>query len=128
MNNLTEDELKQAKVGIFWFYKQTIIAKIHEIDLSIADELGLIDSPFQHIQEWEKNHIYLSSFPELLGSEYQEYPRGRVVFNAAKRKFRVILDKNLFTKQYIQQINNAFNLIQYDVEYFSDPHYKVFNA
>jgi len=44
------------------------------------DEIGMVDSPFQHIKEWENKHIYLPHFKELIASEYQELPRGRVVY------------------------------------------------
>jgi hypothetical protein len=66
----------ENNIGIFWLYKDTLIYKKQLLSETHEDTIGMHDSPFQHILEWEDNQIYLSKHSELLGTEYQELPRG----------------------------------------------------
>ena len=115
-------------VGIFWFYSAQMIYKSVLVETLKPDSLGLIDSPYLHITEWELNQIYLPKFPELCGTEYQELPRGRVIFDQNSQVFKVILDKDIFTKRKVVIIQSCFGLNHSRVEYHADPHYKTFSS
>lgn len=120
--------MKHSKVGIFWFYNNEIIAKSEPVKNVKADSIGLIDSSFLHVEEWENNQTYLPKFPELINTEYQEFPRGRVLYDSGRGVFKIILDKSLFRKKNIAEIKNRFEINDCQVEYFSDPHYKTFHG
>ena len=113
-------------VGIFWYVNDTLIFKTMQISKLKKDQLGLIDSPFTHIEEWETHHIYLSFFKHLQGSEYQTYPRGRVIYNSLINQFYIYLDKTIFNKPTIKKITNAFELKEHKIKWLLDPHYKTF--
>ncbi|MFS1424377.1 hypothetical protein [Shewanella sp. 10N.286.48.B5] len=116
----------ESFIGIFWFYQGTLICKKLLISESKEDTLGIHDSPFQHIQEWESKNIYLASHPELLGTEYQELPRGRVVYSSRKKAFTVYGDKACLTKKAKIIIINNFKLPTENTLFKSDPHYQIF--
>lgn len=90
--------------------------------------MGLIDSPFQHITEWEQGQVYLPQFRDLSGSEYQECPRGRVVYSKAQNKTIVYMDKSLFSKSNKDEIKAHFGLTECRVAWKADPHYRVFTS
>ncbi|MBU2872133.1 hypothetical protein [Colwellia sp. E2M01] len=114
-------------VGIFWYVNDTLIFKTKQINKLQQDELGLIDSTFTHIEEWETNHIYLKFAQRLQGTEYQIYPRGRVIYNSLKNQFYIYLDKTIFNKPITEKIINAFELRKHKVKWFQDPHYQTFS-
>ena len=90
--------------------------------------MGLFDSPVQHVTEWEQRHVYLPRFRELIGSEYQEFPRGRVVYSKALNKAIVYMDKSLFSKSNKDKIKANFRLTECRIAWKADPHYRVFTS
>lgn len=116
------------RVGIFWFYQDQLIAKSADVAELQVDSVGLIDSPFQHITEWETYQLYLPKFQELSASEYQEYPRGRVVFSETKNRATVYMDRSLFCDAYKQQLKTHFELTNCRITWKADPHYRVFGS
>lgn len=88
--------------------------------------MGLIDSPFQHVTEWEQRQVYMPHFPELNSSEYQEVPRGRVVYSATKQRAIVYMDRSIFNDAYKQKIKTHFDLLNCKVSWKADPHYRIF--
>jgi hypothetical protein len=116
----------ESDIGIFWSYQDTLICKKMPLAESQEDSLGFQDSPFQHIQEWEGKRIYLANHPELFGTEYQELPRGRVVYSGKKSIFTVYADKACLTKKIKNQIIEDFNLPIESTRFKSDQHYQTF--
>jgi len=119
-------QFTESYIGIFWLYQGTLICKKLPLTESHEDMLGLYDSPFQHIQEWESKNIYLANHPELIGTEYQEIPRGRVVYSNAKKTFTVYADKVCLNKKAKYLIINNFELPSENTLFKSDPHYQTF--
>jgi hypothetical protein len=116
----------ESCIGIFWYYQSEVICKKLLLADSKKDSLGIFDCPFQHIQEWEDKHIFLPKYPELFGSEYQELPRGRVVYLSKKNLFVVYADKTCLNKKTKQQLIDSFDLPTSNIIFKSDPHYKVY--
>ncbi len=87
----------------------------------------MVDSPFEHITEWEKHCIYLPDFKELTSSEYQEYPRGRIVYSTVTQKAMIYMDSSLFVKKYKRLLINYFDLADCSVTWKKDSHYQVFS-
>lgn len=110
------------KIGIFWHYQNQIIGIAHDFNLLDQDSLGLIDSAYVHIDYWEalRNQI-----TELRHIEYEEIPRGRVIYNSLSNKTIVYMDAKLFKKNIAKQIAEFFELNFDDVIWQKDPHYKT---
>lgn len=113
-------------IGIFWFYKNELIARKIAVNELKPDEIGMVDSPFEHITEWEVRSIYLPDFKELVSTEYQQLPRGRVIYSNQTKKATVYMDGSLFTEKYKAQLINYFKLTTCPVIWRKDSHYKVF--
>ena len=113
-------------VGIFWFYQDQIIANKIATKLVQPDDLGLIDSAFQHITEWEDKHIYLPRFKALVGSEYQVFARGRVIYSQKAGKYRIFMDNSLFNEPCKSAVLAFFGLQAKLVIWYKDPHYRVY--
>ena len=41
------------KIGIFWFLQKQVIGIAHPFNLNDADSIGLIDSPYTHVDYWK---------------------------------------------------------------------------
>ncbi|EWH08097.1 hypothetical protein DS2_19111 [Catenovulum agarivorans DS-2] len=114
-----------AEVGIFWFYKQAIIAKSVSISELCSDSVGVFDSGFSHDVEWELNYIYLPEFRELIATEYQEIARGRVLYCQNSKLFKVYGDKQIIANARCRElIRQRFKLGCDQVSWLKDPHYK----
>ena len=57
--------------------------------------------------------------------EYEEIPRGRVIYNSQRNKTTVYLDAKRFKKSIAKQIAVFFELNFDDVIWQRDPHYKT---
>jgi hypothetical protein len=55
--------------------------------------------------------------------EYEEFPRGRVVYHVPDERFTVYLDRKLFVPDYVEMIVVAFDLPRGRYDLRSDPHY-----
>lgn len=117
----------ESYIGIFWLYQGTLICKKMPLFQSKKDDLGLYDTPFQHIEEWEDKRIYLANHPGLFGTEYQEIPRGRIVYSNIKKVFTVYADKVCLTKKNKTLIIKDFKIPSERALFKSDPHYQTFN-
>jgi hypothetical protein len=105
-------------IGIFWFYNSALIAKKIAVKELTPDDIGMVDSPFEHINEWESR---------LASTEYQEFPRGRVVYSNVTRKATIYMDSSLFVKKYKRLLINHFDLADCSVTWKKDSHYQVFS-
>jgi hypothetical protein len=57
--------------------------------------------------------------------EYQNIPRGRVVFNAATRRYRLMLDRCIpRQKNIVAMIKQQMGLPQNETDTVTDPHYR----
>ncbi|MCK5681239.1 hypothetical protein KAI46_10570 [bacterium] len=112
-----------AKIGIFWVFKNRVIGKVCELEDGQENVPGLIDSPDSHIELWEQDPGFVIPFPELKGSEYQNVPRGRVIYSIKTKKVTVYMDKVLHTNGTREIISVFFQLVGTDVAWKTDDHY-----
>ena len=84
---------------------------------------GMIDSPDSHIYLWEHDPSFIVPFPELKGSEYQDVPRGRVLYSTKSKKAIVYMDKVLHSKETKETISDFFQLNDVDIVWKIDIHY-----
>lgn len=108
------------KIGIFWYDKNQVIGIAHDFDLFDVDSLGLIDSSYTHVEYWE---ILKYPFDHLKYLEYEQVPRGRVIFNTQINQTIVYMDAKLFKKSIAQKVARFFDLDFEQVKWKKDPHY-----
>lgn len=110
------------KIGIFWFFQNRIIGVAHHFDQSEQDSLGLIDSAYMHVEYWESLKQEISALKDI---EYEEIPRGRVIYNVKSQKVYVYVDAKLLKTRIAKQIVEFFELDFDCVIWKKDPHYKT---
>jgi len=110
-----------TNIGVFWIYQDTVIGRAVNVDEGKEYIPGIVDGPDDHVTLWEKTPGFLNPFPELYQTEYQTIPRGRVLYDRAKKKSMVYMDKSLFLNDIKVKISIFFGLK--NVVWRSDPHY-----
>lgn len=115
-------------IGIFWGYQSKVFGAKQPLSAGDSTLPGFIDSTFAHVFVWETNLSIKSQYHELCSMEYQDIPRGRVVFKgvatqAKGGKYIVYLDKCLLTDAYKQVILEFFELQGKKVVWRMDAHY-----
>ncbi|MDO9167481.1 MAG: hypothetical protein Q7U18_00065 [Methylobacter sp.] len=112
-----------AKIGVFWVHNGTVIGKAESLEAGIEGVPGIIDSNENHIDVWKINRKWIREFPHLAGVEYQEIPRGRVLFLKKENRPLVYLDKSLMPSENRLLISEFFEFEQGTALWRSDPHY-----
>lgn len=131
---LAKDSLSAGRVGIFWFYKNHLLARTQP--LSQAEKRGTkLDSALAHVEQWPGLvQQHRSDIPMLRILEYDEVPRGRVLFDVANQRFLVYMDETLFSDHEARlkpcgevsaALRQAFQLDGHRVGYNTDPHYRL---
>lgn len=112
-----------ASIGIFWVYKGIVFGKKATIVEGDEAVTGMVDSPFNHVDVWESDTEFHRQFPELVHLEYQQLPRGRVLYQRAKISPLVYLDKTLNTRATRVLIASFFEFEHEQAVWRSDLHY-----
>jgi hypothetical protein len=119
-------------IGIFWLVPDSngVMLLAHAIPLAQAEAYGdCLTDPLSHYDAWEaakRGRPALAPLDEVtcalvVGSEYEVWPRGRIVYDGAAQKFIVYADRQIF--QYATLVRAHFNLPP-DVPFRTDPHYR----
>ena len=113
-------EAGQPCVGIFWIRNtgQTIdfpkpLNTIHGVS-------NFFDSPDTHYNMWNRVR---TTFPEFAGKEYEEVPRGRVIFDGNSQRFKVYVPSDLVNTIIKNNIISGFGLPVAKVDFIGDSHY-----
>lgn len=106
-------------VGIFWYLNGEIVGFKQTLDTLIPDSLGLIDSDFTHVYDWEKLNRNFG--------DYEDYPRGRVIFNTKNNTYLIYLDASLLNVETKNKIIKFFGLSErdYEFKFRKDSHYRI---
>lgn len=112
-----------AKIGIFWIYKDQVVGKARALAEGEENVPGLIDSPDSHVVLWEQTLGFHKRFPELLDIDYQQVPRGRVLFDRKLGKAVVYMDKVLHIAKHKAALSQFFQLDAATTIYRTDDHY-----
>lgn len=121
MSACLRDEM--AKIGIFWVYKEVVFGRTRCTEEGQEGVKGLVDSPDDHVTVWEGVQGYRSHFPELHGREYQDVPRGRVLYQQSTSRSLVYLDKTLNSPAIRQLIAQYFEFEAGQASWRADLHY-----
>jgi hypothetical protein len=117
-------------VGIFWRINNTLLVDRSELARaeSYADRLT---HPEGHYERWEAwralgaRRLRELGYPsEITSTEYEEWPRGRIVQDTKTGCFFVYTDRRLQTRETISVIKAAFGLHGMESTIMSDPHYR----
>jgi hypothetical protein len=111
---------RAPQLGIFWLVNGNLI--IDSSPLSEAEPYGdHMTHPRSHVNVWERFEL---SGRVLRGSEYEEHPRGRVMFDTTNESFTILADKCILNrKDMIAQIKKALHLSK-KVKLDTDSHYR----
>jgi hypothetical protein len=122
---------KDAYVGPYWFVQENpgkILLIAHRCSLADAEEYGdCLTSPHGHYDLWESWRA--GSPPDGLAAivreaEYEEWPRGRVVFDFVRSQFIVYGDKQVFEHKLQHRVLEYFGIPADNVEFSKDGHYQ----
>ena len=115
---------QEPRVGIMWLIRDKLI--FDSTPLSGVEACsGYRDHPGRHIDVWELLQRQGKAPHE---SEYEEYPRGRVIYDAAAGAFTLYADKCILDrKDLIAQIKEELHLPR-DTKTGTDPHYRCFRC
>lgn len=117
-------------VGIFWCVGGALL--IDRSVLAEAEPYGdFLTHAHGHYERWEEWQalggpgLVAKGYPVVIAStEYEEWPRGRVVYETMQRRFILYADRRLQRPEVIILIKKAFGLEQVETVVLSDSHYR----
>ena len=111
-----------AKIGIFWIHKSKLYSKSIALD-RVKSINGFIDSDFAHYKVWDE---ILSQNKDLYLYEYEEIPRGRIVFDVKQKLFIIYSNYDIINLDEAKRlIMDTFGLDNKAVSFQYDAHYKL---
>jgi len=110
-------------IGIFWIFENKIFSETQKIN-DIKTINGFKDSDLSHYQVWNKIR---NQHPKFYLYEYEDIPRGRVVYNVSKNKFVIYCNENILQDEILKRlILEKFQLLNEKSVFQKDEHYKIF--
>jgi hypothetical protein len=117
-------------VGIFWQVNGVLV-----VDLSTLDEAepygDCITHATGHYECWDHwqtlstTRLAALGYPDcIVSTEYDHWPRGRVVYETPTRRFVLYADRRLQKPEVIDALKTAFGLNDAEVIVRSDSHYR----
>lgn len=121
------------KIGIYWVHDGHVVGLSCPLDQAEAGIPGLLDSPFTHVDAWPSLKAQ-NRLPAHI--EYDELPRGRVMYQLDRKKWVVYGDGALLgcsSRQELTATSSAvrraiaelFGFEPTDAIWRHDPHYTV---
>lgn len=119
-----------AYVGPYWFVRDDsggLLVIAHTCALADAEQYGAcLTSPHGHYELWEG---WRTGRPPhgmagvVRDAEYEEWPRGRVVFDAVRSRFLVYADSQIFRDELLQRVLDQFGIPREMAMFQRDEHY-----
>ena len=109
----------KGKVGIFWVFRKQLLAATFALadGQAYGDAInGLTD----HVKYWPRLQ---QQHPVLRWLEYQDVPRGRVLFMKPAGEYHVYMDKTLHRPQIQRALLKEFDLPSRSTQFLADAHY-----
>ena len=114
----------ESKVGVLWWQRGRSLAAA--IPLADGDETAhVIDSPVNHVGYWPQ---FKRRHPHLWTVEYEDVPRGRVLFSKETKMFCVYMDMKLHRPRIKAALRRTFGVSGRKVRFATDPHYTTDSA
>lgn len=119
VHKLQENRLTESHVGAFYMIGDTLLS--NNVKVSDGDEYGGFVNYSTHWDLWK---ALCQTYRKLSNYEYDDFPRGRVVFDKTNRKFIIYLDKKLNNPKAIDKICQEYGLGSNYVVNDTDEHYQ----
>jgi hypothetical protein len=130
--NTLPGTIPEGQIGIFWVHQQRLMPL--PVVLSQAERRETkLDSPDAHVDAWPRVVArYRRECPVLEILEYDEVPRGRILFETRTHTFMVYMDARLFVDATPEHgplpeiraaLQAAFGLTGKRLRFGADPHY-----
>ena len=127
-------EKVEPSVGIFW--RVTDILVIDRSTLEEAETYGdCITHTRGHYECWQQwqalggTRLAAKGYPARIAStEYDEWPRGRVVYETPAKRFVLYADRHLQRPEILEALKAMFGIATADVVVKSDLHYRTRSA
>ena len=124
-----------GSVGIFWGIPESRSSWTLLIDSTSLEEAepygDFLTHPRGHYEMWEQwkeRHVVppvgKSVLQAIDGHEYEDFPRGRIVYEVKSKRFIVYADQRLQQKSIVAEIANKFGLMPGAFVVRSDAHYR----
>lgn len=120
----------QPAVGIFWRVAGVLVVDRSTLDNAepYGDCMTHAAGHYDRWQEWQAlggAGRALAGYPDRIAStEYDEWPRGRIVYETPARRFILYADRRLQQPAIIDALKTAFGLHQAEVIVRGDSHYR----
>jgi len=121
-------------LGIFWFVRghdRQVHVLAVACALAAADEYGdCLTSSAEHYKTWESWRRgrpvppVPALAPIIAAHEYEQWPRGRVVYERPANRFVIYADQQLLGPQRLAQIRTLFHLPPQQTIVRTDLHYR----
>ena len=113
------------KVGIFWIYAGQVFGLLEQRSLASADSLGLIDSDFQHVRDWQQAKTEAGLANALAGKQYEDVLRGRLVFDDSNKTYITYSDMQQLDKSLRQKVKLWAGIENEKTRWVHDVHYTL---
>ncbi len=120
----------KASVGIFWGVNGVLVidrSTLYEAE-PYGDCITHAAGHYDRWQEWQalgKAQSEALGYPDCIAStEYDQWPRGRVVYETLTKRFVLYADRRLLKPDIIDALKSAFGLNDAEVIVKSDLHYR----
>ncbi len=129
--NDTGNRPREGYVGPYWLVQDgsgSVLLIAHRCALADAEKYGdFLTSPHGHYDLWEGWRT--GRPPDGLAAivreaEYEEWPRGRVVFNFVRGQFVVYGDSQVFEHEFQHRVLEYFGIPGGQVKFSKDGHYQ----
>jgi hypothetical protein len=118
------------EIGIFWNVAGTLVTD--RSTLAQAESYGdCLTHSAGHYERWEEwralgiSGLRRLGFPAIIAtSEYDEWPRGRIVYEQPMKQFVLYADRRLQSPATIQALMQIFHLTGQQVLLNADAHYR----
>lgn len=128
-------EGRAGRVGYFWLVvdrQGCDVILADTLDLAGAETYGeLLTHPCGHYEFWEKmkrrGPAWLRArnlSAALLSTEYEDWPRGRVVYSPSQDRFYIYVDHRIQTPARIALVRDKFQISGSEVVISGDSHYR----
>lgn len=109
-----------ASIGIFWVFEGEVFGVRTPVNQASERIAGVLDSDAEHVSSWPHQQRLNSA---LTAYEYQDIPRGRVLYQCNIKRYRVYLDKSLMTQPIKKAIADYFGFTVPHADWRCDLHY-----
>ena len=109
-------------IGVFWIFGNKLFFETQKLE-DIKSINGFKDSDLSHYQVWDK---IKNRHPKFYLYEYENIPRGRVVYNIEENQFIIYCNENILREGISKKlILENFGLMDEKYIFKKDGHYKI---